>query len=131
MEERIPQEVVFTQSNVLNPGSTWSSNENMQVVFTLEEGIGSQTLTFGLPPGSTDPLPSQVTYLIQQGAVYSVTSSSNVNSSSDSAGDLFMHDNDPTGGPNRGTLWISPSLGEFVPLPGVNQHNVNYTYQLQ
>jgi len=97
-----PEAVVFTQSR--------SSNENLQVVLTLESGTGPTTITFGSSPGFTGTLPSTVTAQIQQGTIYNVSSTNGVDERNLSGSTLTFLDNDIT----PGSLSITPSKGEWV-----------------
>lgn len=96
--------VTFTQSR--------SSNENIQVVMTLVTGTGTgpQTITFGSATGFSGTLPSTVTATIQQGAVYTITSTNNVDTRSLSDDTLTVSDTDS----NPGSLSITPDKGEWT-----------------
>lgn len=96
-----PEAVIFTQSR--------SSNENLQVVLTLESGTGPLTITLGSASGFSGTLPSTVTAQIQQGAIYNVSSTTNVDSSSLSDNTLTVSDTDS----NPGSLSITPSKGKW------------------
>ena len=93
--------VTFTQ--------TRTSSENIQIVLTLESGNGPNTITLGSAAGFTGDLPTAVTAEIQRGAIYNVTSTTNVDASALNNGTAIFSDIDS----NPGSLSITPDKGEW------------------
>tara|TARA_B100000902_G_scaffold337694_1_gene338753 strand:+ start:135 stop:1586 length:1452 start_codon:yes stop_codon:yes gene_type:complete len=93
--------VTFTQ--------TRTSSENIQIVLTLESGNGPNTITLGSAAGFTGDLPTAVTAEIQRGAIYNVTSTTNVDASALNNGTATFSDIDS----NPGSLSITPDKGEW------------------
>ncbi len=100
---RASELVTFTQS---------LTGDHLGFTMTLVSGTGTgpQTITFG-GSGLTLPYNNPVTATIQQGAVYTITSTNNVTTRSLSAdGTLTLTDVDS----NPGTLEITPDKGEWT-----------------
>jgi len=99
---RASELVTFTQS---------LTGDHLGFTMTLVSGTGTgpQTITFG-GSGLTLPYNNPVTATIQQGAVYTITSTSNVTTTSLSDGTLTLTDVDS----NPGTLEITPDKGEWT-----------------
>ena len=72
-------------------------------------GTGPETIKFG-GSGLTLPYNTPVTATIQQGAVYTITSTTNVTTRSLSDGTLTLTDVDS----NPGTLEITPDKGKWT-----------------
>ena len=101
---RASETVSFTQSR--------TSNENLGVTMTLVSGTGTgpPTISFGSSPGFSGTLPSPITATIQQGAVYTITSTNGVDSRTLSGSTLTFSDNDS----NPGSLSVTPDNGEWT-----------------
>jgi hypothetical protein len=99
---RSSETVTFTQS---------LTGDHLGFTMTLVSGTGTgpQTIKFG-GSGLTLPYNEPVTATIQQGAVYTITSTNNVTTRSLSDGTLTLTDVDS----NPGTLEITPDKGEWT-----------------
>ena len=99
---RASELVTFTQS---------LTGDHLGFTMTLVSGTGTgpQTIKFG-GSGLTLPYNNPVTATIQQGAVYTITSTNNVTTRSLSDGTLTLTDVDS----NPGTLEITPDKGEWT-----------------
>ena len=99
---RASELVTFTQS---------LTGDHLGFTMTLVSGTGTgpQTIKFG-GSGLTLPYNNPVTARIQQGAVYTITSTNNVTTRSLSDGTLTLTDVDS----NPGTLEITPDKGEWT-----------------
>ena len=99
---RASELVTFTQS---------LTGDHLGFTMTLVSGTGTgpQTIKFG-GSGLTLPYNNPVTATIQQGAVYTITSTTNVTTRSLSDGTLTLTDVDS----NPGTLEITPDKGEWT-----------------
>ena len=100
---RTIQKVTFTQSR--------TTNENIGFDLTLQSGNGPQTITFGSKAGFSGTLPSTVTADIEEGSIYTITRTNNVDTRSLSAdGTLTMSDTDS----NPGSLSVKPDKGRWT-----------------
>ena len=99
---RASETVTFTQS---------LTGDHLGFTMTLVSGTGTgpETIKFG-GSGLTLPYNTPVTATIQQGAVYTITSTNNVTTRSLSDGTLTLTDVDS----NPGTLEITPDKGEWT-----------------
>jgi hypothetical protein len=99
---RASETVTFTQS---------LTGDHLGFTMTLVSGTGTgpQTIKFG-GSGLTLPYNNPVAVTIQQGAVYTITSTTNVTTRSLSGGTLTLTDVDS----NPGTLEITPDKGEWT-----------------
>lgn len=99
---RASETVTFTQS---------LTGDHLGFTMTLVSGTGTgpQTIKFG-GSGLTLPYNNPVAVTIQQGAVYTITSTTNVTTRSLSGGTLTLTDVDS----NPGTLEITPDNGEWT-----------------
>ena len=99
---RASETVTFTQS---------MTGDHLGFTMTLVSGTGTgpQTIKFG-GSGLTLPYNEPVTATIQQGAAYTITSTTNVTTKSLSDGTLTLTDVDS----NPGTLEITPDKGEWT-----------------
>jgi len=80
-----------------------SSTENVSAIFTLTSGIGPNRIIFG-PNGETK------TSQISSGAIYTLTSTSNVDTRNLSGNTLTFSDTDS----NPGSISITPNVGVFT-----------------
>ena len=94
--------VTFTQ--------TRTTNENIQVIMTLVSGFGPSTITFGSAAGFSGDLPSTVTADIEDGSIYDITDTSNVDTRTLSDNTLTCSDTDS----NPGSLSITPDKGRWI-----------------
>tara|TARA_B100002019_G_scaffold290121_1_gene307129 strand:- start:53 stop:2746 length:2694 start_codon:yes stop_codon:yes gene_type:complete len=100
---RTIQKVTFTQSR--------TTNENGGFDMTLQSGNGPQTITFGSKSGFSGTLPSTVTADIEEGSIYTITRTNNVDTRTLSAdGTLNMSDTDS----NPGSLSVKPDKGRWT-----------------
>ena len=100
---RTIQKVTFTQSR--------TTNENIGFDLTLQSGNGPQTITFGSKSGFSGTLPSTVTADIEEGSIYTITRTNNVDTRTLSDdGTLNMSDTDS----NPGSLSVKPDKGRWT-----------------
>jgi hypothetical protein len=102
-KDDVTERISFAQSR--------SSTENIQVVLSKVTGTGPDTLTFGSAVGFQGNLPTFVTADIAPGAVYKISSLTNVNSQTLSDdGTLTFGETDG----NPGSLSVTPSRGRWI-----------------
>ena len=100
---RTIQKVTFTQSR--------TTNENIGFDLTLQSGNGPQTITFGSKAGFSGTLPSTVTADIEEGSIYTITRTNNVDTRTLSDdGTLNVSDTDS----NPGSLSVKPDKGRWT-----------------